>query len=412
MALLPRSPGVYCFKGKTEVLYVGKAINLRSRVGSHFQKRNWRDSLFADKTERIGYEKTGSEIEALILETKLIKKFRPKYNVQWKDGKNYFYVAVTQEARPRIFLTHQTKQNEPLFKTDFIGPFTDGRAIKNTLRLLRRVFPYYTAKKHGGQPCHYCYLGLCPGPNPAPSEYRKNIRGIRDVLLGRKQKLLEKLRREMMLEAEKENFEKAAKIKNLVFSLESVLAHARVFGAAFLPKNNDWKEAQEVLRGILKPGKPILRIEAYDVANIQGKEATGSMVVFIQGRPDNNQYRQFRIKIGAEPNDVAMLVETLQRRFKHPEWPLAQVLLIDGGQAQLNAAVSVKNKLALSSIKVVSLAKKHNELFVEGQKKPVLLKNLGQPVFKLILSLRDEAHRFARRYHFLLRRKRFLPQSN
>jgi excinuclease ABC subunit C len=363
----------------------------------------------------------------------------------WKDDKSYLYIGITKESLPRIFITHQPfdfaerrrrtlsdEQGEkskdlhsaPLRaspKIEYIGPFVDGKAIKTTLRLLRQVFPYYTAKKHSSKPCQYCHLGLCPGPNPDPREYRKNIRGLKQVLQGKRKGLLQGLKREMARMSQRQKFEKAAQIRNQVFALEDVLANARIFSKTRALAKTDWGKTQKELREILKTKGPISRIEAYDIANIQGKQATGSMVVFTRGKPDKNQYRQFRIKLGDKPNDVAMIKETLTRRFSHSEWPYPQVILIDGGKAQLNAAMAaLKSKIPASAkatagkqnpdskILVMALAKKHNELFIEGQEQPFLLKSLPREIFNLVLQLRDEAHRFAHAYHLKLRKKKFL----
>jgi len=333
---LPKTVGVYCFKNKGEILYIGKATNIRERVKQH------KDIL--GLTENIGYIKTDSElaeslthlaprpdpqtpeIEALLLEAKLIKKYQPKYNVAWKDDKNYFYIGITKEEFPRIFITHQTKDKN----TGYIGPFVDGKSLKETLKELRKRSPYRTCKnlptgKAAVRPCLWYHLGQCLAP----------------------------------------------------------CLFADIFRAKHL--------------------------EAYDVSNIQGKEATGSMVTFINGKPDKNFYRRFKIKLTDKPNDVAMLKEVLSRRFKHPEWPYPDLILIDGGKAQLNAAILAAKGYKLKA-KITALAKRNNELYIQGSKRPVLLKNLPRETFNLMLRLRDEAHRFAISYHHKLRIKLLIPK--
>jgi excinuclease ABC subunit C len=174
---LPKTAGVYCFKSIAgsdpailypAILYIGKAINIQNRVKNHFQQPSYKDDLYIQKVNKIGYLETNSEIEALILEANLIKKYQPKFNVVWRDDKNYFYVAITKDEKPFIYITHQ--KNE---KTEYIGPFVEGTALKKALRFLRRVFPYYTIKKHSKNKCTYCHLDLCPGPNPNLIEYKK-----------------------------------------------------------------------------------------------------------------------------------------------------------------------------------------------------------------------------------------------
>lgn len=303
VAQLPKSSGVYAFKNK-RVLYIGKAANLRERVKNHFQRPVYQDNFFINQISKVGYIKTNSEIKALILEAELIKKYQPKYNVVWRDDKNYFYIGITKEPFPRVFITHQKK-----LKINYLGPFVNGKKLKQTLKDLRKIYPFRTCKTLPKKPCLWYYLGQCPAP---------------------------------------------------------CLFKSR-------------------------------RIEAYDVSNIQGKDATGSMVTFINGKPDKNFYRRFKIKFLNKPNDIAMLKQVLSRRLNHLEWGLPDLLLIDGGKAQLNAALSI------TKIPAMALAKRRNELYMNNLEKPILLKTLPREVFNLILQLRDEAHRFARKYHLKLR---------
>ena len=402
LSRLPTTVGVYAFKKGAKFFYVGKAANIKERVKQH------KDLLGLAK--EIGYIKTNSEIEALILEAKLIKKIQPKYNVLWRDDKNYFYVAITKESFPRVFITHQLKIKNCKLKIDFIGPFIEGTSLKRALTYLRRTFPYYTSKSHPKGSCLWCHLKLCPGPDPVKPEYQKNIKSLIFVLKGNSRKVLNDLKRRMKKSSLLREYEKAAKIRDKITSLERVISHARVFEPQIEPAGVD---PQQI------PG----RAEAYDVSNIQGEEAAGSMVTFINGRPAKSFYRKFKIKIAGKPNDIAMIKEILSRRLRHTEWPYPDLILIDGGKAQLNAALRAINlatinlakpsyRLGLAkfgNIRIMAIAKKKNELFIEGRKKPVLLKTLPREMFNLILQLRDEAHRFAISYHRKLRRKRLLP---
>lgn len=408
---LPKNPGVYAFKKDREFLYIGKAANIQDRVKNHFAQPGFRDFLFKKETKKIGYLKTGSEIEALILEAELIKKYQPKYNVLWKDDKNFFYIGITKENLPRVFLSHQTKTKVPETKTKskFIGPFVEGSVLKKTLKILRKIFPYYTAKKHSKASCLWCQLGLCPGPKPNLKEYKKNIRNLITVLKGKKQSVLRRLKKEMKEASFAENFEKAARIRDQIGALERILAHAKIFEEGKLMPGKDWSSIQKIFQNFLKTNKKISRIEAYDISNIQGREAAGSMVTFINGQPAKNLYRKFKIKITDKPNDIAMIKEVIKRRLKHPEWSLPDLILIDGGIAQLNAALRCLTS-GVKHIKVIALAKKKNELFIEGRKNPILLKNLPREIFNLILQLRDEAHRFALTYHRKLRRIDLRPK--
>ncbi len=348
---LPQNLGVYIFKKEREFLYIGKARDIRERVKSHFFQPGFKEKMFLDKVEKIGYLKTGSETEALILEVNLIKKYQPKYNVVWRDDKNYFFVAITQENFPRVFITHQIKikNQKSKIKNIFIGPFVDGKALKQILKILRKVFPFRTCKTLPKRSCLWYHLERCPGPCRSKIKNQKS------------------------------------KIKNIC--------------------QKNAKNLIKILQALL-PGS---RIEAYDVSNIQGKEAAGAMVTFINGKPDKNFYRRFKIKTSGQPNDIAMIKEILRRRLGHPEWGWPDLILIDGGIAQLNTALKIKNQISkIKNIKVLSLAKKENKLYIEGYKKPILLNDLPREFSNLILQLRDEAHRFARKYHHQLRKKTLL----
>jgi len=403
---LPKTSGVYCFSAGRELLYIGKAINIQSRVKDHFQQPSYRDDLFINQINKIGFLETNSEIEALILEANLIKKYQPRFNVVWRDDKNYFYVAITNGERPIIYVAHQKNDN-----ARYIGPFVEGTALKKTLRFLRRAFPYYTTKKHPKIKCTWCHLGLCPGPEPDLAEYKKNTKKLISVLSGKRKAVLKSLQKKMKEFSKEKKFEEAGKIRDKINNLQQIMAHAHVINA----RANPVPDTGEMLAKIIGTKKAIKRIECYDVSNMQGKSATGSMVS-ARGGPasgwilDKGQYKKFKIRTKDEPNDVAMLRETLERRFAHPEWDFPEVILIDGGIAQLNIAIKVKEQFhgIVKLIKVISIAKGRQELFVEGKKTPIPLKDLPQQVYNLIKHLDDEAHRFAINYHKKLRKKLLL----
>jgi len=413
-------------------LYIGKAANIRERVRNHFQQPAFRDNLFINQISRIGYIKTDSEIEALILEAYLIKKYQPRYNVFWRDDKNFFYIGITKENLPRVFITHQLKSK---LEIEYIGPFVEGKPLKQTLRFLRRIFPYYTVKKHPRTLCSYCHLGLCPGPNPDVTEYKGNIKNLISVLKGKRKSVFNNLKKEMKSASSLQDFEKAAKNRDQIMALERVFSHIKIFAKTGVYER--WPNTQKVLQNLLKTKKKISRIEAYDISNIQGREATGSMVTFINGMADKNFYRRFKIRYegkpstrakhgaglvphrnkvsGAGPNDIAMIKEVLARRFLHPEWPFPDLILIDGGKAQLNVgiyALQQYKSVKSASISVLALAKRKNELYIENRKRPILLKTLPRPIFNLILQLRDEAHRFAITYHRKLRKKALFRKNS
>jgi len=421
---LPQTSGVYCFKDRGgKILYLGKAANLRSRIKNHFLQLGFKDWLFLEKTQKIGYLETFSEIEALILEASLIKKIKPPFNVLWKDDKNYFFVGQTKEKFPRIFLTHQKKLKFQKIKVDLIGPFVDGKALKQTLAFLRKVFPYRSCKNLPKRPCLWYHLLQCPAPclifSPAAKEIgleekikkecQDSARNLKLILQGKKTQVLKLLKKKMEALSKKEEFEQCQKIKNQIEALNKVLAHALIFEKE-IPFS--WKEIEKDFKDLLKIKTKIEKIEAYDISALSGKEASGSMVCFIRGLADKNLYRRFRIKFKKGVDDISMLKEVLSRRFKHQEWEFPDLILIDGGKAQLNCAIKVKNQRAKArKIKVISLAKKKNLLYVEQKKEPLSL-NLLSPSLKLtILRFRDEAHRFARAYHLKLRKKAFFNSA-
>jgi len=407
----PSKTGVYALAAPREILYIGKAVNIKSRVKSHLKKNSYRDELFVDKVKRVGWQETNSEIEALVLESNLIKKHQPKHNVLWRDDKNYFYVGTTKEKTPQVFLTHQPnlKKKKNQAKVDYIGPFIDGKAIRTTLRALRRIFPYYSRKNHPKKQCPYCHIGLCPGPNPNLKKYKKDLSKLKQILKGGKRSVLKKLEKEMKQLSENQNYERAAKIRDQINALKKIMSHARVI-KNYSPARRWSKIKKELRQSTNKKGR-INKVEAYDVSNIQGKEATGSMVTFWKGQPDKKMYRKFKIKTSGKPNDTAMIKEIIKRRLNHPEWNYPDLMLIDGGKGQLNAAVSElkiikKNKNIKKKIKVLSLAKKENKLFAQDRKKYFSLSNLSQETSNFILHIRDESHRFAVKYHRQLRRRK------
>jgi len=435
---IPRETGVYAFFGKEGLLYIGKAANLRGRIKNHFHTPSYRDNLFIDRVQKIGYLETGSEIGALLLESQLIKQRQPKYNVMWRDDKNYFYVAITKEKLPRVFLTHQPRKalaSAPSAKPTafpelrsgkrlsreaiYVGPFTEGKPIKLVLRSLRGIFPYYASRIHPKTLCQYCHLGLCPGPAPDTKQYRKNIRNLIAVLQGKRTSVLKNLKKEMGRASRLEQYEAAGKLRDRIRALENVFSHSRLLSGRQVHKQNpvrDYKSAEQELKRILGRTHNIVRMEAYDISNIQGKETTGSLVVFVNGKPDKNEYRKFKIHLDGKPNDFAMMQELISRRLSHAEWPLPDFMLIDGGKGQLSAALkAISSLMRLSypqlngtkfkNMKVAALAKKHNELFLPGKKNPLLLSDMSSGLRNILLHIRDEAHRFAISYHRKLHRK-------
>jgi len=424
----PHTPGIYIFKNKKSPIYIGKAADLKNRLSSYFRVNSGEKvrQLLQEAT-RLEWIKASSEVEAFLKEAELIKKYRPKYNYLLRDDKNYFYVGITREKFPRIFITHQPykiqkskikNQNERLkLKNDYLGPFTNGVALKSVLKLLRRVFPYCTCKTLHQRPCLNAEIGRCPGycctmyatsKKKLENDYRETIRNIIAVLSGKKKRILTDLKRSMNNAVKKEDFEKAGKIRDQIEGLENIFSHRPFLEARpLIGSRTSYHFIAEYIRNLLGTKSPFSRVEGYDISNISGQEATGSMVVFIDGLPEKSEYRKFKIKTVSGANDVAMLQEIIRRRLAHPEWPYPDLMLIDGGKPQLNAVLKIlwesdfPQKVRLP--KVAALAKREEELYIQERKTPIKLSTLPQNVALFFQRVRDESHRFAKKYHHKLR---------
>ncbi len=420
---IPQISGVYFFyDAKNKLLYIGKAVNLRARIRSHFVylreiSRSETNDIYSPaksemirRVKKIDWQLTNSGVEALIVEAMLIKKHRPFYNVALRDDKSYSFVEVTEENFPRIFMTHETLKKPGNI---YIGPFTESGTLKTVLSHLRRVFPYCTCRKPHRRACINAELGKCLGfccdkntvQNTANQKYyQKNIKSIIGVLTGKKQTLLKNLRKEMARASREHDYESAALVRDRVFGLEKIFSHRDVLTIENKQDLETRRKVLEKIRGLAGLDRAPQRIEIYDISNIQGKFAVGAMAVFKEGNPDKNSYRKFKIRFKNEPDDTGMIKEILARRLAHGEWPLPDLFVIDGGRGQLNAA---RTTLSAAGIKtaVVALAKREEELYLTNRQAPIRLKELNAGVLHLLQAMRDEAHRFAVSYHKSLRKK-------
>jgi excinuclease ABC subunit C len=433
IGLLPQKPGIYLFKDAgNKPLYIGKALNLKNRVGHYLKTEDTRLQRMILEAKKVDFIKTESDIEALILESQYIKKFKPTFNIVLRDDKQYFYVGFTDEKYSKIFLTHQPPKPEsriknkefrlesPILNSKFkilnshhIGPFTDGTALKTTLRLLRKIFPYCTCRQQHNNYCLNYHIGKCLGfcclKNPAANDlqlttYKKNIKAIKDILNGKKHSLTRQLEKKMHELAKGEEFEEAIELQYKIEKLKKIFENARIIREA-----ESAREYASGLESLLKFNSPIVRIEGYDVSNIQGLNATGSMVTFVNGQPDKNYYRKFKILSKQTPDDTAMLSEVLERRFKHNEWPFPDLILIDGGKGQIQAAKSVLSRLNIS-IPVIGISKddRHlgHQIVIPGKSwKIIPLTEVSNIDRNLLLRIDSEAHRFAISFYRHLHRK-------
>ncbi|MFH1175516.1 MAG: excinuclease ABC subunit UvrC [bacterium] len=411
---LPKSPGVYKFLDKQkQILYIGKATSLKDRVSSYFSRSldNRLQSMVA-QISKIDYEKTDSVLEALILEANLIKKFQPKYNIKEKDDKSFVNIIITGGDWPKIFVERKRYVESELknkkVKAKFFGPYTSAKTARLALEIIRKIFGF-CADPGSGKECFYHQIGQCPGAcsgDIGKAEYKKHIKKIGMFLGGKKAQIIKKIESEMEEKAKNQEFEKAAQLRNQIFALKHIQDIALIGEDLSLISNpllispsGRWQVGAENLP---PPQKAIPhRIEAYDISNIGGVMATGSMVVFTDGAADKSEYKKFKIKTVKGANDVAMLKEVLKRRFSHNDWEKPNLILIDGGKAQINVAKEVLKDLKISEVEAMSIAK---GLSRKGKK---IFKTAGAPnlPIKLVENLRDEAHRFAIQYHRLLRGK-------
>lgn len=412
---IPSIPGVYIFFNKeNKIIYIGKAINLKNRVNSYFRDKSSLNSAkiaMVKEVFNIEIKPCDGEIEALILESNLIKKYNPKYNVLLKDDKSYAYLVWTKEDFPRIFVAHKTYLDTHLDKLHSLGPFISTDALRKTLKILRKHFPYRSCKNMPKSPCIYYKLGKCDAPciqNIDKITYKNNLDTIIDIMKGKSKIIIKKLYIQMQSYAKLEKFEQAIEIKKQIEALEKVSLHKGI-----IQTNKSYKHKYlEELQIILKLDKLPKRIEGYDSSHFHGDKAVVSMVVFENGKPNKSQYRKFRIKKPPEGgDDFYNLNQALTRRLKRTDWPIPDLILIDGGKGQLSTVLKVQQRgnIEFKSIPIISLAKRLEEIYLPNKDKPILLPKSSKAV-QILQQVRDEAHRFAITYHRQLRDK--IPREN
>jgi excinuclease ABC subunit C len=415
---LPHAPGVYMYRDANgAILYIGKAKDLKQRVSQYFR----RDVEAGDKTKilvshiaNIETILTTSEFDALLLEAKLIHDNTPKYNVVLKDDKSPLYILLTfSEPFPHVLTVRKSDLPKKINKQDTLfGPFQSTGVVRSLLRQLRHTIPYCTQKRRTGKPCFYSHLGLC---NPCPSAsgtdrtvYRRNIFRIKNILSGKSDTVLRNLEKEMRAAAGDQKFEDALALRNHIRNLRYMMQKQydpMVYMTGDTGIEDIYRIELESLRSTLLPYIPQLhrlhRIECIDISNTGGMQATGSLVVLTDGRKDTGEYKRFRIRRDNAPNDTAMIAEVVTRRFSHPEWPEPDLLVIDGGKGQVRAA---KN----APVPVIGLAKRFEEIIVPiGSGWKIIRISYTSAALHVLERIRDEAHRFAVRYHRLLRKKAF-----
>ncbi len=545
LAQLPASPGVYLMKDAGgNIMYVGKAANLRSRVRSYFatgQKLLPKLARMVSRVTNLDFFVTASEQEALILELNLIKRHRPRFNVRLKDDKTFPYLKIDiNHDWPRVYVTRRLEENGGRY----FGPFASAKSVRQTLKVLKEIFPFRSCSRTitgtDPRPCLDYHIKHCLAPcigATGKEEYTEVINQIVLFLEGKQERVVRELKHEMKRAAEALDFEKAARLRDRIQAVEGVIegqriattvrgeqdtiafsqdrnqAYVQVFfirsgkmvgRESFILEGTRSEETSQIMTSFIKqfysqaphippllllqhpvadkntiegwltskrgsrvtiqvpqrgsrkqlvdivaenarqgleqlrirqlaapqaieealaeiqkelrlPDLP-LRLEGYDISNIQGKMAVGSMVVFEKGKPKPAHYRRFRIKTVAGADDYAMLHEVLSRRFKRlsdasDAWATQpDLVLIDGGKGQLNAALSALTQAGAKSIPIASLAKENEEIFIPQQPEHITLSHRS-PGLKLLERLRDEAHRFALSYHLKTRRKQSVASA-
>jgi excinuclease ABC subunit C len=433
LAELPKTPGVYFHKNVTgEIIYVGKAAVLRNRVRQYFQKSRGRDpkteALIAEIAD-LDWMEVESEIEALFLEAEMIRRYMPRYNILLRDDKSMVYIRIDYDSNyPTVSTTRRPLDDG----ARYFGPYFSTLSVRQALKLLRKVFPFAT-KRIGGQKratLHY-HIGLDPGLEEGKTsleDYRANLRKLMAIIQGKRQTIVHELERDMKRAAKARDFERAAKLRNQLFSLQGLNRQVIFSDKEFLDISKD--HALGELVELLSLNKFPQRIEGYDISHMQGTDVVASMIVFTNGVSDKGEYRKFKTKKDHN-NDFYNMHETLRRRLSETnikKWGKPSLVLIDGGKGQLDAAIRARDEQGCQQIPFIGLAKREEQVVIKKDMSNVTLNEqtlhkLGgfatesedfilvnvphsTNMVKLLQRIRDESHRFAVSYHSTLKVKR------
>ncbi|HET9174164.1 MAG TPA: excinuclease ABC subunit UvrC [Candidatus Saccharimonadales bacterium] len=430
---LPKEPGVYFHKdAKGEIIYVGKAARLNNRVRQYFQKSRSRDpkteALVAEIAD-IDWMVVESEMEALFLEAEMIRRYMPRYNILLRDDKSMAYIRIDYDSEyPTVSTTRRPLDDG----ARYFGPYLSVTGIRQALKMLRKVFPYATRRIPGQKRAslHY-HLGLDPGLESGKTsieEYRANLRKLIAVIEGKRKTIEREIERDMKRAAKAHEFERAALLRNQLLNLQSINRHVIFSDKEFMDISKD--HALNELVNVLSLPKFPRRIEGYDISHQQGTDVVASMVVFTNGVSNKAEYRKFKTKIDHN-NDFYNMHETLTRRLSEKNiklWGKPDLVLIDGGKGQLDAAIRARDEQGMGHIAFIGLAKREEQIVIHKEKSNVTLDEqalhaLGgfmtesdefmlvnvphnTNVVKLLQRIRDESHRFAVSYHSVLKVKR------
>lgn len=422
----PSTPGVYLFQDQAgRVLYVGKAVNLKARVSSYFLKAAAIDSRTAQLVKEVydvDYLDAESEVDALLMESRLIKDIQPKHNKELRDDKTFPYLQITtHEDFPRVEITREPRSSG----VKLYGPFTSVSSLRGALQVLQRVFQFRTCsldideddeRWRWFRPCLLASIKQCTAPcnlRISKDEYRRDISRLKKFLDGKRKPLLKEMKAEMQEAAANLRYEQAARLRDEIQMLESLDERGE------LDKHEqpevfymDPKKGLAGLQKVLKLKEMPRTIEGMDIAHLGGDETVASMVQFIDGLPNKPGYRRYRIREVKGIDDYASMYEVVSRRFARLSDEgimFPDILLIDGGKGQLGKAVKAFEALEVEPPLVLSLAKKEELIYINGQTEPLKLSR-NAFALRLLQYVRDESHRFAQHYHHLLRRKRTLGE--
>jgi excinuclease ABC subunit C len=422
----PTGPGVYLMKDEGgNVIYVGKAKNLRSRAGSYFAREAAADPRIRDWIgfiRDIDYIETADPIAAMFTEARMIKDLRPKFNKDLKDDKTFPYLQIrTREEYPRVEITRKPRRKG----VRLYGPFSNTRQLRVAVDVLQRLFQFRTCtldikssekRWKWFRPCLLHSIRRCTGPcnfRVSRDDYRRQVKKLIFVLEGKKDKLIRRMQRDMLEASEALNFEKAKRLRDEIAALRNLDmrgdaktdAQPEVFPI-------DPKKGLKGLQQVLGLSKTPRTIEGMDIAHISGQDTVASLVSFLDGLPFKPGYRRFKIKSVEGVDDFASMREVVTRRFRRlheDDEVFPDVLLIDGGKGQLNAALDAFKNLGIEPPCLISLAKQEEEIFRPGKSESIKLRR-DAAALRLLQYVRDEAHRFAQHYHHMLRRKRLTDE--
>jgi len=424
---LPSSPGVYFHKNaKGQIIYVGKAAVLKNRVRQYFQNsRNFdpKTIVLVGEIADTDWIVTESEIDALFLESEMVKRYKPRYNILLQDDKSQLFVRIPiRDAYPYISFTRMPMDDG----ADYYGPYYNGWAVKKALRYLRRIFPYSVHAVMPKRVCLQYHLGLCPGVEEqkiSSIEYKKTLYKLILYLKGERKRLIKQLEAEMKMAAKNQNYELAAKRRNQIYNLKELQKQIIFSDREFMDISKD--QALSGLSSLLTIPIP-RRIEGYDISHMQGTNNVASMVVASNGLADKAEYRKFKMRLPGN-NDFGHMHEVISRRFsgRHLDWQKPDLLLIDGGKGQLTAALQALSERGVQ-VPAIGLAKRLEEIVVhkgasgvklnvkrlngafvtENEDFYVILLPKDSHIVKLLQRIRDESHRFAVSYHTVLKRQR------